>query len=167
MTHEQAIALLKDIKGMDVSWWQALLAWLAYYGGIALVVAAAAYFGWRWWQRRRLKAGIWSMKALLDEMSSSSLSPKEKAAALNEWLRRLAIMNHGRDIAGIVGAEWLTWLDENTNSPPGFSWRQHGMFIIEMPYAPPSAGMDELNWQQALQAAALWLEGFEKKDKAK
>jgi hypothetical protein len=157
MTHEQAIEMLRDIEGMDATWWQALLAWLLFYGGIVVVVGGAGYFIFRFWRDKIRRKNIWSMAGLLEQIKLSSEPPKTRVAAFNDWLRRLAIMQHGRDVAGISGLEWLQWLDENSARAEGFSWVEKGRLLLDLPYAPPSATMDDAAWQHMLFAAEQWL----------
>ena len=104
---------LRDIRGLDpVSWWPPGPGLVAHShrGDIADPCLV-------WWrdQRQRYPLGSWQkdaqrrLRALRRRLEE--WDPKTVAGELSELLRRIAMARYGREAcAGLVGNEWLEWL---------------------------------------------------------
>ncbi len=125
---------LKDIHlPNEVSWWPLAIGWwlaallvlLALVSTIVLLVKVRK-------KRRRINQGLEPFEQLA---SDQSLSSQDWLNELSKLLRRIAINVHGRnDIAGLVGNDWLSYLD-NSGSTDAFS-NGAGRVLAEQPYRP-------------------------------
>ena len=80
---------------------------------------------------------------------------KEVAVELSILIRRIAMTRCGRDkCAGLEGEAWLKWL--TANDPKGFKWTEKGQILLELPYAPPQAGVDTMVFRDLIRAIYVW-----------
>lgn len=163
MTHEQAVAQLRDIRGLDVTFWQALLAWLVHYGLYALAVAAvvgAGWYGWRRWQRR--KKARWQAWLLeeLNALEGARLTPKARGVRVVEVMKKTALMRYPRaEVAALHGREWAAWLESHARSvPEGFRWAQCEALLARLPYMPDDGNVPVEEVEALRRAAVYWIE---------
>lgn len=150
---------LRDIRGLDdISWWPLAPGWWILVGlliFILLVIGVLLY-------RRRFKSkwqGDWRQAAREEWLAlhPAHASLREQITFLSILLRRVAIQRHGREAcAGLSGERWLTWLTEH--DPRRFNWNQTGRLLIEIPYMPPDAWIDENQVDILYRAVRAWID---------
>jgi hypothetical protein len=149
---------LRDIRGLDpVSWWPPALGWWLIAIAVTLLTLALV-----WWrdQRQRYPLGSWQkdaqrrLRAL--RHSLEEWDPKTVAGELSELLRRIAMARYGREAcAGLVGNEWLEWLQER--DPSEFDWHGQGRLLLELPYAPTGTPEQSDSLRQLIDATQRWV----------
>jgi hypothetical protein len=155
MTHEEALAQLRDIQGMDITLWQFLLPYVL--GAIALIVLG--FLAWRMWQKKPRKSD--SPQAILRALQdATTLEPRAQAAMLQLLLKKHAIALHGRAaVAGLSDAQWLAWLDAHA-PVKGFRWSDEASVLLRLPYQPTTASPQDHAALAAIRTAATrWVEG--------
>ncbi|MBE9561982.1 MAG: DUF4381 domain-containing protein, partial [Proteobacteria bacterium] len=76
---------------------------------------------------------------------------------LSILLRRIAVQIYGREAcAGLSGEKWLDWLTKN--DPQGFDWNKSGKILIEIPYMPPDAVIEEQKLDLIYRAIRAWID---------
>jgi len=130
---QDLLSQLRDIRGLDaISWWPPAPGWWGLVG-LLLAICGAIYFFHHYRNKKAAKYPA-QAKALFKKLRSEQ-DNKQKAAALSELLRRLAINKYGREAcAGLEGRAWLEWLTKK--DPQGFDWHKKAKILIEAPYAP-------------------------------
>ena len=107
---------LKDIHlPTDVNWWPIAPGWWVLVFAALLCLFAL----WKVWKRARNNSQRYQqIITVVDELEAEkNLDDKEWLAALSALLRRLAINADGREeSAGLVGQEWLAYLDQRGNT---------------------------------------------------
>jgi hypothetical protein len=153
---QASVSQLRDIHGIDpVPWWPPAPGWWLLMG-LTLAVALG------WWAWRRRPPRNWRREARLYlsalRQRTRDAQAKVVASELSELLRRVAIARHGREAcAGLVGEEWLVWLQRN--DPKGFDWVAHGRALLDLPYAPPGREAASSELRRLIDAAAQWTYG--------
>ncbi len=115
-TLDEAIGMLRDIRGLDISAedaWLDMLLFLGLWAAIVAAVAYAAWRGWCWWQGRQGNGMAWVEEALrtVDKIAQGEDAVREKADRVNELLKQVAIAaGYRQDIAALHGKEWTDWL---------------------------------------------------------
>jgi hypothetical protein len=158
------IPQIRDIHGLDpISWWPPGPGWWL----IALIGALMVAGLWLLLSQREhpLLTARWQRDARRRLRSlrrrQSQLSTKEVAGELSELLRRIAMARFGRrSCAGLVGEDWITWLDNH--DPAGFDWQRNAVVLLELPYAPPGrASMERTMISLLIDAALAWVSASE------
>lgn len=151
---DDLLSQLRDIHGLDAAgWWPLAPGWYGLAG--LLVLAGALVAGVIRARQKRARGARAEMLARLAALRGGGATTKERAAALSEILRLLAMQGHGRGAcAGLEGAEWLGWLSRH--DPKGFDWLENGRILIEAPYAPPALTEDR-NLEPLIRAAEKWV----------
>ena len=107
---------LKDIHlPTEVNWWPLAPGWWA----LAVLVLLGLFVLWKVWRKARNDSQQFKqIMTAVDELEvEQNLDDREWLAALSALLRRLAINIDGRqESAGLVGQEWLTYLDQRGNT---------------------------------------------------
>ena len=151
---QQLLSQLRDINGLDhISWWPLAPGWWILLGLIASIWVGVIFYS----HYRAKKEASWQaqIKALFADLRAMK-STKEKATALSELLRRLAIHKHGRQsCAGLEGTEWLSWLTQH--DPKAFDWVMDGKILIEAPYMPDNMAQDAFDFEPLIKAAERWV----------
>ena len=125
---------LKDIHiPSDVSWWPLAIGWwLVAFIMLALVISLLILFKRYRKKTLLLKVGLEPLDQLV---ADQSLSAQDWLNELSILLRRIAINVNGRsDIAGLVGNDWLAYLDGSGNTRE-FS-EGSGQVLAKQPYQP-------------------------------
>ena len=156
---------LRDIHGLDpMSWWPPALGWwLVTLGAILLVVGS--WYVWQWWRRRlgldwREDASR-QLQVLRGRMEWEDA--RSVASDLSQLMRRIAIAREGRRAcAGLVGQDWLTWLE--VHDPQRFPWTRDGRLLIQLPYAPPRSRRAAAELSPLVVAAEAWIKVEEQDD---
>lgn len=122
-----------------VSMWPATAGWIWLGLGI---LALATWVGWR--ALRRWRAGAYR-RAALAQLSAAGDDPVQVAAIL----RRTALAAYPRrDVAGLIGDDWLSFLDQSAGMN-GFS-SDAGEALLAAPYRPmpavPGLGQLARDW---------------------
>lgn len=150
------LSQLRDIRGLDaVGWWPPGPGWwLA--AGLLIALSGLALYGQR---RRACYSASWQaeMKARLGSLrDDQSLSLKQKAAALSEIMRLIAMRRFGREAcAGRQGREWLGWLAQH--DPQQFRWDEQALVLADAPYMPEDKVKEAADWEKIVAAAERWL----------
>lgn len=154
---EQLLEELNDIEGIDpIGWWPLGIGWWAL---IITALGMAALFAYYLYRRRAYQRS-WKNDALrqltLLEEQLSEESALETAAALSEYLRRIALVRFSRqECAGLAGSRWLKWLAER--DPQNFDWESKGKRLIDAPYAPSGCVLDLREVREILKATKRWV----------
>ncbi|PWQ94141.1 DUF4381 domain-containing protein [Leucothrix arctica] len=125
---------LKDIHlPSEVNWWPLSVGWcLAGLIVLALVISLVILFKRYLNKKQLLKTGLEPIDQLV---ADQSLSAQDWLNELSILLRRIAINVNGRsDIAGLVGNDWLAYLDDSGNTRE-FS-EGPGQVLAKQPYQP-------------------------------
>ncbi|PWR00019.1 DUF4381 domain-containing protein [Leucothrix pacifica] len=142
---------LKDIHlPTEVSWWPIAPGWWL----LALLVLLVLFTLWKLWRKSRQASQRYQqIVTAVDELEADSqLDEKEWLAALSALLRRLAINLDGRQqSAGLVGKEWLAYLDKQGNTQ-AFT-QGVGQVLASSPY---QASVD-YNRKELLTLVRRWL----------
>lgn len=155
---------LRDIRGLDISALDILLAqsvwWLMLLGGVVLG-AFILWRLWQWWQRRN---GLhWSIAAEQEWQRLQSAhrdDPRALLGGLSELLRRIALVHYPREeVAGLQGQDWLRWLA--AHDPAGFDWIRQGKPLVKVPYAKTSDYAED-SIQPLVEAVRRWCRPTEK-----
>lgn len=100
---------LRDIHlPAAVGWWPLAPGWWLLLAGL---VALAGFSAWLWWFLSRQTVKKLALREL-ESIRTGDASAVDKVRQINILLRRVALSLHPReDVAGLVGAEWLAFLD--------------------------------------------------------
>ncbi len=163
-TQEEALALLKDVQGMDSSWWQALWPWLLM---LALLIAVAGALLWFWRRNRGKPRTVWqrALQQEIQHLREQPLPAKEKASQINLALKRAAIAaGYRQDIAPLDATAWFDWLFAHSSDRVRHAipqWQQVGTQLAAGLYAPLSSGFADHALHALLDVAdAIAREGF-------
>lgn len=147
---------LRDIRGLDpLPWWPIAPGWWYLLTGLALTLALTVLLSW--WLRRQRRDWRDEARAELRVLRRNVRrhDPRELLGELAELMRRIAMARFGRRAcAGLVGEEWLAWLQ--ANDPRGFAWRREGRVLIDALYAPPGIEVDRQQVLRLLDAMMAW-----------
>ncbi len=154
---QQLLSSLKDIDGIDnISWLPLAAGWWIVLGIItATLIAILLYRFYRAKKKASQRAQIKLLFKNLDNIADAKI--KEKASALSEILKLLAIHKYGRkSCAGLEGANWLNWLTRH--DPDNFDWEHNGKILIKAPYMPPNTAQDKdkFDFAPLIKAAKKW-----------
>lgn len=151
---QQLLSQLRDINGLDhISWWPLAPGWWIVLGLMASIWIALIFY--RRYHAKKEASWQAQVKTLFADLRTLKTT-KEKAAALSELLRRVAIHKCGRQsCAGLEGHEWLGWLTQN--DPKDFDWRIDGKILIEAPYRPDDMAQDKFDFEPLMKAAERWV----------
>ena len=125
---------LKDIHlPSTVDWWPLAPGWWVSAVLVLIIVALLwALLRKRKQNKQRLNLVMVPFETLA---SDTSLSSQDWLNELSMLIRRIAISSQGRnDTAGLVGSDWLAYLDKSGNTN-GFS-EGAGKVLAEQPYRP-------------------------------
>jgi hypothetical protein len=148
----QAELPLRDVQiPAAISWWPPAIGWWI----LAILIPLSLYLLFKLYRRLTRKTALKAAKKYLQALQQdTSLSELEKLQALSKLMRRTAISLYPRnDVAGLVGSEWLTFLDK---SMPAAQFNSAtGRLLTDSLYRSPSK-LDALAPLFAL--CASWLE---------
>ena len=161
MTPDSLTNRLHDIHELDAAsiWPLATGWWLLLAGMVITLLLIAGLRRWRPDWRRYLPRYGWSRQAAR-ELAALRLQVthgdiKTVAVQLSELLRRIAIARCGRDrCAGLHGDSWLAWLADH--DPAGFDWRERGLLLLDLAYAPPGQSGYQSELRSLIDAALAW-----------
>jgi uncharacterized membrane protein YraQ (UPF0718 family) len=164
MTHDEALAELKDISPMDVSWWQALLEWLLAIGAVVIGLGLCVFVGiwlYRMWKNHGpAQQAAGELRQRLERLALATQAGKPEALELMGCMKLLAIRHAGRDkIAGLEGDEWLTWLDKEMATKN--LWQKQGGELIKQLYHPSPPPCPPAALHACVRAALEWLAQME------
>jgi hypothetical protein len=136
-----------------VSWWPPAPGWWVLAGLVLILMVAAAWFVLA---RRRRHAAARRAQAELRGLQAALRRDGDAAAfsrGVSRLLRRFALTRfRRREVAGLTGSAWLTFLDET-----GGGWRFRegpGRVLTEVPYRPPN---EEVPAEELTRLAADWI----------
>lgn len=144
---------LRDIHlPPPVGWWPPAPGWW-----LAALAIIALSWGLLWVIRRMRRTGV--RAAALRELeaigNNTDLSPEERGRRLSMLIRRVALSLYPRrDVAGLTGSDWLSWLDgvqHGTSFSDG-----PGRLLGELAYRRDAASEQEL--AELIAACRTWLE---------
>ncbi|PID46406.1 MAG: hypothetical protein CSB47_04375 [Proteobacteria bacterium] len=128
---------LRDIHlPSEVSWWPLAPGWW----GLMLVALLCLFLLFKWLRHvQKKKQTIAMIMNALDELEAEeNLDDKAWLEKMSTLLRRVAINQHGRQVAaGLVGQDWLAYLD-NSGKTEQFS-KGEGKVLASSPYQPSAA----------------------------
>ncbi|HEC84115.1 MAG TPA: DUF4381 domain-containing protein [Thioploca sp.] len=150
---------LHDIRGLDaISWWPPAPGWWVLLGLIVLTLIVSLLI-YRHRSQQKKRRNDWRIVARKEWLALRPLHapPREQMTFLSVLLRRVAVQRHGRDAcAGLSGEHWLTWLTKH--DPQSFDWTQSGRILIELPYTPPDAPIDDSQVDKVYRAIRAWID---------
>ena len=154
---------LKDIQGLDAvsSWPLAVGWWLVIIATIVCLVVAARYLYKYYLYRKswqyRSYLNLRDIEVQLINQNTSTLSDlKQLLHKLSTEIRRIAMSTTKRETcAGLVGKQWLEWLQKN--DPYSYDWPTHGQLLIEYQYMPETANYDSKQLTSLIDAAKQWV----------
>ena len=151
---QQLLSQLKDINGLDkISWWPLATGWWILLGLIIILWISIVFY--RRYRARKEASWQAQVKSLFTDLHDLKTT-KEKAAALSELMRRLAIHKYGRQsCAGLEGNEWLEWLAQH--DPKDFDWFENAKILIEAPYMPDNSEISDVDFAPLIKAAERWV----------
>ena len=115
---------LRDIHlPAEVGVWPLAPGWWLFFS----LLVVAFFLGWRYWQGRRLRRLVLARLEQLTELPDAEL-----ATALSRLLRQAVICHFPQDYAGLIGQEWLDFLDRPFNDHP-FT-QGVGRSLLDAPY---------------------------------
>jgi hypothetical protein len=148
---------LRDIQGLDaISWWPLAPGWWILIGFIFLLLVMV---GLRLYRRRAKQKHDWRKMAHTEWLSLRPLQApaRDQITFLSILLRRVAIQRYGRKAcAGLSGEKWLTWLTQH--DPQQFDWLKSGRILIEVPYMPKDASIDDYQVDLVYRAVRAWID---------
>ena len=144
---------LHDIDGADpASLWPLAVGWWIVIGAILLI---SGFLFYKLIKRRSWQAEVLKNLSCL-EKNLSEFNARETVSILSEYLRRIALKRHSREMcAGLIGEEWLKWLKEKDLK--GFDWETKGLALLNMPYAPQQTSISIENVKELIRAVKKWV----------
>lgn len=134
---------LRDIHLPDsIQWWPLAIGWWVLAGSLLIL----AFGVWRRFKgaKRQRRTVNFAIKSLEQLEVDTDLNPQEWLQALSALLRRIVINLYGRKAAGLVGSQWLEYLDLHLKSD-NFS-KGVGKLLATQPYQEaPSYDRKELS----------------------
>jgi hypothetical protein len=148
---------LHDIEGLDpISWWPLAIGWWIIIGFGILFTTTLTYFVVRKLAFVRSWKNDTFKKLAQLERNLSDATARETVMTLSEYLRRIAVKRFPRkECAGLTGEAWLNWL--TSHDPENFDWRNKGVLLIEVPYAPANRKVSPDQIIDLLQAVKTWV----------
>ncbi len=159
-----AVADAAGLRGLQlpepVGWWPLAPGWwlllaLALLFALALIVGLPLMRRWRARHQRRDWLPVAHGELHRLQAEAAGADPAARAAqvvAYSRLLRRVALAVRSREeVAALTGQRWLALLDELAGEPL-FRGSVAGRLLLESPYRPPGAGVDEADLA-ALQGA--------------
>jgi len=150
---------LRDIRGLDtISWWPLAPGWWILIGFTLLFLMIIGLLVYRRRVKRKQQHD-WRKIAHQEWLSLRPLQapPRDQITFLSILLRRVAIQRHGRDAcAGLSGENWLNWLTQH--DPQQFNWNKSGRILIEVPYMPKDASIDDYQVDLVYRAVRAWID---------
>ena len=125
---------LKDIHlPSEISWWPLAIGWwIVAFIAFVLTILLLVLFKRYKQKKQRLNLAMDPFEQLSNDQS---LSPQDWLNELSILLRRIAINVNGRnDVAGLVGNDWLSYLDRSGNTQ-AFT-QGAGKVLAVQPYQP-------------------------------
>ncbi len=127
-----------------VSWWPLAPGWWVLLAVAAIALGVVLRHAWRQWRfnapRRHALAELQQVEA--DYLQNRD--PVRLAQRVSELLRRAMLAYAPRkEVAGLIGDDWLQWLDEGLPVP--YFHTDGGKSLLQLPYRNPAddfAGID-------------------------
>jgi hypothetical protein len=153
---------LKDIRGLtEVSGWPPAIGWW-----IVLAIAlVAALLVFRFWFKYRAYRKSWQYKSFvnlrhietqLSKQDDAQLDFKQILHKLAVEIRRIAMSTAKREAcAGLVGKQWLEWLQKN--DPRNYDWPTQGQLLIQYQYMPETQNYEVKQLISLITAAKQWV----------
>ncbi|BCG66000.1 MAG: hypothetical protein methR_P3872 [Methyloprofundus sp.] len=126
---------LRDVQiPAAISWWPPAIGWWV----LAILIPLSLYLLFRLYRRLTRKTALKAAKKYFKVLQQDTeLSELEKLQALSKLMRRTAISLYPRnDVAGLVGNQWLNFLD-NSMPTPQFS-SDTGRLLTDSLYRSPT-----------------------------
>ena len=150
---------LRDIHLPEpVSWWPIAPGWWILLASV-LLLTAVIYIARKAYKNRQLKREI---KAELEQIKARYRQTQNKprlAEALSVLLRRTSISFYPKsDIAGLIGHDWLAYLDETHSRSSNSKKFQSsiGEVMLTAPYLPDDAVLD-FDAEKLIRLCESWL----------
>ncbi len=131
----QAELPLRDVQiPAAISWWPPAIGWWI----LAILIPLSLYLLFRLYRRLTRKTALKAAKKYFKVLQQDTdLNEQEKLQALSTLMRRTAISLYPRnDVAGLVGSEWLSFLD-NSMPTAQFSSKT-GQLLTDALYRSPT-----------------------------
>ncbi len=149
---------LRDLHMPEpISWWPLAAGWWVI---LAVVLLLLSWLGYRALQRYRFNAAQRYALRTLDSIESEFKANGNAVSlgkSISSLLRRAMLAYAPRhEIAGLTGADWLTWLDRDLPVP--YFQTDGGKTLLELPYRDPNADLSHIDTGALLSAARLRLE---------
>ncbi len=154
---------LRDIQGLDhISMWPLAIGWWVLIILALIALICGAVFAYKRYRFRK----SWQYKSyiILDQIQQQLGSYKELKATPGKQLvhqlaieiRRIAMQKYAREsCAGLLGREWLTWLQ--AHDPLNFAWTENGQVLIDGQYQPSMQAIDANKLTDIVNAAKGWV----------
>jgi len=156
---------LRDIHLPDpISWWPIAPGWWMIIASVILVIAVV-FIAKNIYLKKQLNRDI---KAELETIKQQYRLTKNKsslAQSLSLLLRRASISYYPKtDIAGLIGNEWLAYLDNTSNrSSANKNFQSEtGKILLSAPYLPENANLD-FDAKKLIHLCEAWLYSSHKK----
>lgn len=116
-----------------LSLWPFAPGWYVVFIFAVLVVLGSIGWTWRWYKRGKVKR---EALRLLGEYEKTHTNPIVTIAAINELLKRVALVYFPREqVAGLYGKDWLLFLAQTSKK---LKFVEEGNELIWGPYQPPA-----------------------------
>ena len=162
---DQPVLNLRDIHLPDpISWWPVAPGWWIILAS-SLLVIVIIFISRNIYIKRQLNRDI---KAELEHIKQQYQQTKNKsqlAKSLSILLRRANISYYPKtDIAGLIGSEWLMYLDNTCSSSSANKRFQSdtGKILLSAPYLPDNTNLD-FDAKKLISLCESWLQSSHKK----
>ena len=134
-----------------VAWWPLGWGWWIVIAVVLLIAGTLSYYYYRRWRYRTQHYALQT----LQQIQQSQLMPHEKIAALSILLRRIALSYYPRrQVAGLHGQAWLTFLAESAQLP------QIKSATAQLLICAPYQNQLEREPDALFNLATLWIKNF-------
>lgn len=156
---------LRDIHLPDpISWWPVAPGWWMILASLLLVIIVI-FISRNIYIKKQLNRDIRTELEQIKQQYQLTENKSQLAKSLSILLRRANISYYPKtDIAGLIGSEWLTYLDNTSSSSSANNRFQSdtGKVLLSAPYLPDNASMD-YDANKLVRLCESWLQSSHKK----
>lgn len=150
---------LRDIQGLDsISAWPLAIGWWIIISMIAAGLIVAAIYAYKRYKYKRSWqfSSFQALQNIETQLQEGSADNKSMLHQLAVEMRRIAMQKFARETcAGLVGKQWLTWLQQH--DPHKFAWESNGQVLIQFQYMPEINHLEPSKLQNLINAAKQWV----------